>query len=369
MSGSGGGVRQRPDGKWEGRYYAPDGRRRSVYGATMREVQEKLRGALTASARGERIPDQRRTTAAWLETWLATDVRPRLRPQTVTSYEGIVSRYIVPAIGRVPVARLTVEDVARMLRSIEQLSPRTRRYTLALLRTALARALEQGIVARNVAKLVKPPAQDRPERHPFTPEQMAGLFAATADDAIGPLLVLSATTGLRQGEALGLQWQDVDLDAGVLSVRHTLTPHTRILAPTKTDRSRRTVHLPATAVSALREQRRRQLELRLAAGHRWREQGFVFTTEIGTAIDARNVLRRYHEVRCELALPNVPWHFLRHFAATALLEAGEDLFVVSRILGHTSVATTAGFYGHVQPAMLRRSADRMDELMRRASGT
>jgi integrase len=220
-------------------------------------------------------------------------------------------------------------------------------------------------VTRNVAKLVHPPKQDRVERRPFTVEQMAALFEATADDRIGPLVVLSATTGLRQGEALALRWEDVDLDAGVLGVRHTLDVRTQELAPTKTDRSRRTVHLPALTLTALRDQRRRQLEERLRAGHRWQDHGFVFASTIGTALDARNVVRRYHAMRQQAGLPNLPWHHLRHFAASALLEAGEDLFVVSRVLGHTSVATTASFYGHVRPAMLQRSAERMDELLRK----
>jgi integrase len=118
----------------------------------------------------------------------------------------------------------------------------------------------------------------------------------------------------------------------------------------------------------LHERRRQHLEDRLAAGRRWHGDRFVFSSSIGTALDARNVIRRYQAIRERAGLPNVPWHHLRHFAATALLEAGEDLFVVSRILGHTSVATRAGFYGHVQPAMLRRSADRMDELSARSSG-
>jgi integrase len=95
----------------------------------------------------------------------------------------------------------------------------------------------------------------------------------------------------------------------------------------------------------------------------------VFTTSVGTAQDARNVDRRNHAARERLGLPYLPWHHLRHFAATALLEEGEDLFVVSRILGHASISTTAAFYSHVQPSMLQRSADRMDDLMRRASGT
>ena len=116
MSGSGGQVRQRPDGKWEGRYYA-GGHRRSVYGDTRRAVQEKLRTALGAASRGERLPDQRRTTAAWLETWLETSVRPRLRSRTVESYESTVRRYIAPSVGRIPVARLSPDDVAGCSRS------------------------------------------------------------------------------------------------------------------------------------------------------------------------------------------------------------------------------------------------------------
>jgi integrase len=361
-------FRQRPNGSWEGREQVA-GRRVSVYGKTESEARRKLRDAVRTLEQGQRLPDHRRTTATWLESWLTTDVRPNLRPATVRSYEGIVKRHLVPELGRIPVAKLSEDDVARMLASASHLSVRTRRYALSLLRTSLQRALERGVVARNVAKLVKPPKDDKRERHPFTPAQMAALIDATADDRIGPLVVLSATTGLRQGEALGLRWDDVELDAGALTVRHTLTPHTRQLAPTKTDRSRRTVHLPPRTVAALREQRRRQLEDRLRAGRRWNDEGYVFTTAVGTAMDARDVDRRYHAARVRLGLHNVPWHYLRHFAATALLEAGEDLFVVSRILGHTSVATTASFYGHVQPAMLRASADRMEELMRKASGT
>jgi integrase len=107
----------------------------------------------------------------------------------------------------------------------------------------------------------------------------------------------------------------------------------------------------------------------MRAGRRWHDEGYVFTTEVGTAMDARDVTRRYHAARESLELPNVPWHHLRHFVATALLEDGDDLLTVSRILGHQSVATTASFYSHLQPSMLKRSADRMDDVMRRASGT
>ena len=121
---------------------------------------------------------------------------------------------------------------------------------------------------------------------------------------------------------------------------------------------------PLCSIGAAGKKKRksRQLEDRLRAGTRWHD-GAMCSSKIGTALDARNVVRRYHVIREGAGLPNLPWHHLRHFAATALLEAGEDLFVVSRILGHISIATTASFYGHVRPAMLRRSADRMNELL------
>ena len=137
---------------------------------------------------------------------------------------------------------------------------------------------------------------------------------------------------------------------------------TRRLALAKTERFRRTIVLPAVALAALREQRRRQLEERLAVGPRWQDGGLVFTSSVGTALDARDVTRRYHHHREGLGLPNVRWHHLRHAWATMLFEAGENLCAVSRVLGHASIATTASFHSHVRPSMLRRFADRMDEI-------
>lgn len=376
-------FRQRKTGSrlWEGRQQV-DGRTVSVYAPTEAEAKRKLRDAVRTLEAGGKVPDQRRTTGQWLDTWLDTSVRPHLRPQTIASYEAVVKLYLKPHIGRVPIVKLSLDDIGVMMAALAKqprkrakpglppahLSVRTQRYTLSILRAALNRAVEADVVTRNVARLYRPPRAEKPERRPFTPQQVATLFAYAADKAIGPLLIVSAATGMRQGEALALRWEDVDLDAGILRVQHTLNPHTHQLAATKTAMSRREVHLPAVAAAALREQRRRQLEDRLRAGRRWHDSGYVFATSIGTAQDARNVVRQYHAACEHLGLPDLPWHHLRHFAATALLAAGEDLFTVSRILGHTSVATTASFYGHVQPEALRGAASRMDALLT-AAGT
>jgi len=159
----------------------------------------------------------------------------------------------------------------------------------------------------------------------------------------------------------------VDLDAGYLQVRHTLQEGARVLAETKTERSKRTLPLSLSASSALREQRRRQLEARLAAGRRWHDADYVFTTAFGTPLDGRNVTHELQAALQRAGLPRQRFHDLRHAYATLMLEDGEDLAVVSRSLGHSNLSTTADTYAHITPAMQTRSAARMDRILAKTS--
>jgi integrase len=340
-----------------------------VYAKTRKEAQERLRAALTAADHGIRPATGRLTVGDWLREWLTTSVETRNRPRTVASYRETVDRYIDPAIGRIPLTRLEPEDVAAMLRGLAArgLSPTTSRYTHAVLRIALGRAVKSGRNVRNVASLVEPPARRTAERRPLTAEQARAFLAATAGDRLEALYVLAITTGMRQGELLALRWQDLDLDAGRLSVRHTLRLDTRELAEPKTERARRTLRLGPDSIAALRDHRHRQLTERLAAGRRWNEADFVFASSIGTPMDSRNVTKAFQRILARVGLPHQRFHDLRHACATLLLEDGEELGVVSRILGHSQIATTADVYAHLTPAMLERSAARMDAILARRS--
>ena len=366
MSGSGGTVRQRPDRDlWEGRYWL-DGRRKSVYGTTRREAQAKLRAALSAASAGIKPTPQRLTVAAYLTEWLDTSVKPRCRARTHESYQDTATRYIVPAIGRHPLAKLEPSHVAVMLADLTargRLSPTSVRYCYVVLRIALGRAYKQGLVARNVATLVDPPAKARQERHPLTAEQTRAFLASVSGDPREALYVTALSTGMRQGELLALRWQDVELDVGTVTVRHTLQQGTHTLAPTKTERSRRTLRLPASAVTALRRHKVAQAEQRLGAGRRWQDGDFVFATSHGTPLDARNVTRYFQAALESAGLPHQRFHDLRHGYATLMLEAGEELAVVSRSLGHANLSTTADVYSHVTPAMRERSAARMERIL------
>ena len=183
----------------------------------------------------------------------------------------------------------------------------------------------------------------------MTPEQAHQLFESSAEDRHRALWVTALATGLRQGELLALRWQDVELDAGRLHVRHTLAnvDGTLTLLEPKTSRSRRTVTLPDTAVSALRAHRTRQLMERMLAGSRWVETGHVFASTVGTPLHAATVSRAYKAALAKAGLPDSRFHDMRHATATFLLAQGMGLEDVKNQLGHSSITLTSNTYGHV----------------------
>jgi integrase len=368
MSGSGGTVRQRSNGLWEGRYWH-DGRRRSTYGKTKREAQDKLRQAMLAANSGVKPTNSRLTVADYLDSWLAAYVNDELRPRTAESYRMMVRLYLKPHLGRIPLTKLEPDDVKSMLRKIAPgRSATTVAYVRTVLRVALGRALKDQKVQRNVATLVDPLTRQAKTLTPLTVAQVRAFLDSVSGDRRAPLYMAAITLGLRQGELLGLRWSDVDLDGGGITIRNQLQRLDGVptLVPPKTEQSKRSLDLPASVVRALREHRVRQLEERLAAGRRWQDGDFVFTSTIGTPLDGINVTHGFQAALAAAGLPRQRFHDLRHACATLLLENGEDLAVVSKLLGHSSYTTTANVYAHLTRDMRRRAANTMDAIVQGA---
>ena len=363
-----GSIRQRASGTWEARYRAADGKPRSLYARTRREAVERLRIALTERTQGIRPPSQRLTVAAFLTDWLEHSVRPRCRPATVASYEGIVRIYLVPEFGRLPLAKLGPEHLQALMARLSarpNLSATTVRYVYAVLRIALGRATKQGKVTRNVATLIDPPRKAHREIVPLTVEQILWFLDSVRGDRFEALYAAAVGTGMRQGELLALRWVDVNLETAALRVAHTLQRGTRELAAPKTERARRVLRLAPFIVDALRDHRRRQMA---EQGQAWSLSGYVFTTAKGTALDTRNVTRYFQLAVARAGLPHQRFHDLRHAAATVLIEQGVDLGVVSRMLGHADLSTTADVYAHLTDRMLQSAADQMELALRSAVG-
>jgi integrase len=161
------------------------------------------------------------------------------------------------------------------------------------------------------------------------------------------------STGLRQGELLGLKWEAVNLDGAELRVNHALQRFggSLHLVPPKTLRSRRSVTVPALAVEALRRHRATQRDARLLAGARWHETGLVFTTKWGTPIEPRNATRSFKRLLARAGIREIRFHDLRHSCATLLLVQGVSPRVVMEILGHSQISLTMNTYSHVIPML------------------
>lgn len=363
-----GSIYQRQDGRWVAAVTIDaTGKRKSFYGTTRKGVAQKLTDALKQQQQGLPVAFERQTVAQFLDRWLADEVKPNRQPKTYQSYADTVRVHITPDLGRHQVAKLTPQHVQALLatKQASGLSPRSVAYVPTVLRIALNRALKWGVVARNVAALVDPPTVERVEVRPLTPDQARRLLDAAQGDRLEALYTVALALGLRLGEALGLRWEDIDLDARELRVRVALQ---RIdgklqLKEPKTAKSRRTVTMPTATVAAIRGHRVRQLEERLLAGSRWQDSGLVFTSTIGTPLEPSNVLKQFKALLARADLPKQRFHDLRHCCASLLLAQNVPPRVVIDILGHSQIATTMDLYSHVMPAAHRDAADLMDSFL------
>jgi integrase len=365
-------IRERVDGRWEGRYFDPDkGKLVGVYAPTRREAEAKLAIRLGKVRAGLPIPSERLTVDAYLTRWV-TEGAARWRPSTAKRYRELVVQHIVPTLGKIKLARLQVADVDRMMTTVQVagLGPRTAAHCRAVLRVALADAERNGLVARNVAKLAKAPKMPAPHPAVLSPADVKTMLDAL-DPGLRRLVLVAITSGLRVGEQLGLRWEDIDWDRRCLTVRSTLSRMNGayVLGEPKSVTSRRVVSLTADALEALRDEQQAQRQARLAAGRRWREviPGLVFTTDRGAPRNNSALTHRLQTALAGAALPPLRWHDLRGAHGSLLLAEGTDISVVSRRLGHSSVALTSRFYGGVASSLDRASADRLERDLSRPS--
>jgi len=367
-----GGVRSKPraDGRWEARYHVEvDGalKRRSVFGRTKAEAAQKLRAALSARDAGTLPAAGKQSAAQYLETWLA-GVQPNVRPRTFRSYSQIVRDHLVPALRSTPLTKVAPQQLQRLYAQLQEhgRSPKTVRNVHGVVHQALAQAHSWHLVAANVADLVKPPPQRRPEMKALTAEQARQVLEAARGDDLEALWILALTAGLRQGELLALKWPDVDLDRGSLRVVASLVRilgKESVLAEPKSRRSRRQVELSASAVDALRRHKAKAIASALEAGRPYDKQGFVFARIDGRPRAGTATWKHWRRLLKLAGVPAMPFHSARHSAASLLLSRGVHPKIVSEMLGHSTVAITLDVYSHVTPAMHREAARVMDELL------
>ena len=309
-----------------------------------------------------------------LREWLPS-IKGTVRPTTYASYTMHVEGHIVPALGSLQLARLSAQAInsfyARLLENGRlqgkgSLSPATVRRVHATLHRALKDAVRWQRLSVNPVDAADPPRGQCKQRElpAWDAERLAGFLSFVKDDRLFALWRLLAMTGCRRGEALGLTWHDLDVEASTLTIRRALVPlgATVIVSEPKTARGRRRIALDPATIEALKAHAARQADERSAC-QEWVESGYIFPTEQGQPLDPHRTSKAFERHLHAAALPRIPLHGLRHTYATLALSSGVNPRIVSGRLGHSTVALTLDIYSHVLPQADAEAADRIAALI------
>jgi integrase len=360
-----GSIFQRSDGKWAAEFtsgYDSKGKRirKTVYGKTKKEVQEKLLKKQAASVGGVQVNTEKLTVSQFSERWLNDTVKDSRRPATYIQYERAFRLYINPFIGGMQLSKLTPMNIQALYAQLARLgkSARQRQIVHVVLQCSLNLAVSWRLIPRNPCHDATAPRVPKKPIQKLTKEQVAVFLNAAKGDRLYALYLLAVTTGLRQGEMLGLHWSEVDLEAGTISVQYSLTEVSGMFfrAEPKTDKGRRLVHLPAITIEALKAHRQRMKE----EGH---TGPWVFCGPQGGVIRKSNLLyREFHPLLEKAGLPTIKFHALRHTAATLMLGEHIPMKMVQERLGHSQIAVTADIYSHYDSSMDQGVAVALDNL-------
>jgi integrase len=342
----------------------PSGKRRQESRGGYRSAEDahKARTARLAELhRGVNTDPSRQTVSEYLTDWLRARSHS-IRPSTQRTYRVLIERAIVPHIGAHLLPKLAPSHIRAWHAAMgKHLAPATAHQAHVVLSMALGDAVDDGALARNVARLVPAPTATASERIVWTLDQAAAFLAAAEGDDWEPLWRVALLTGLRCGELRALTWDDVDLAARTLSVRRTVTVDERghaMIGPAKSAASIATVELDASCVAALRRQKQRCRELQVAARY-WDAGGYVFVRPNGQPL-AKTTMQRRLRLLCEAAgVPTGSMHTLRHSCASLMLAQGIDLKTIQTQLRHATLSVTADLYMHVAEGRQRAALEQV----------
>ncbi len=408
-------YKRKDDGKWVAVAYDSLGRRKPCYGNTSKEAADKRKKYYAELEAQQPVTVGNTTTLGryldqWINITLAQRVAAgRIEESTLDSYRDNVEKHITPHLGKVPIVDLATHHIRtwlielskkpsgrqrRVLRPDETklpppvlLSTRTQNYAHAILRKALADAVDDEIIKRNVCLLVDPPVIVRKATRTPTKDEAMDLLAAAAGDRLWAYWLVVLALGLRRGEGLGLRWSNIDLEVGTVKLEKQVTRRRGekdavtgirkgelVEKKLKTEASAATLRLPEIVIDALREHRKAQAAEILAA-RIWADGDLVFGSTVGTKMEPRNMSRAWGLVCDRAGHGQFRIHDLRHAAATYLFAEGLDVKRIQSTLRHSRMATTADLYTHVLEEVRDGAASSMNGVLtgllapRKAQGT
>lgn len=340
---------------------------RSFTGKTQREVREKMQAAAVAVNQGTYTAPQKMTVGQWLDVW-ASDYLGAVKPATAASYKSQIKNHIKPALGAVQLSALHAHTVQRCVNGLEGYAPATVRQAYKVLHNALEKAVELDYIPRNPAAKCTLPRMEQKEIKPFDDEQTAALLQTVKGGRLEYIVRVALFTGLRMSELLGLTWDAVDFDKGMIAINKQLArPEHRkagLFISPKSGKAR-TITPAASVFAALKAQRRRQIENQLRAGTLWdNAHNLIFTNENGGPLCQHSVTDWFSAAAASAGLEGARFHDCRHTYAVNAIRAGDNIKAIQSNLGHATAAFTLDRYAHFTEQLQRDSAARMEDFIK-----
>ncbi len=314
------------------------------------------------------MPDRAWKLGDWLDYWLENVIAANRRPATHALYETTVRLYLKPALGGYPLARLSAARVQAFLTGQLAAGHSVRKVQVmkTVLSSALARAMREELVMRNLVRLAELPAWERQPIMPWTADDARAFLHAASSDPLYPAFVLLLLYGLRRGEVLGLRWRVVDDQDHELRVRQQIQRvHGELrMVPVKTTAGRRDLPLLDLAAEVLDTRREVQAADRLELGRAWVDNGLVFTTRTGRPVEPRNLARSFRRICDSHGLRPIKVHHVRHTTATLLKNLGVPAHDAQLILGHSRLAVTLEIYTHEDRQAHRDALGKISDVLR-----
>lgn len=355
-----------PEGKIRGQY-SLEGKRISKTFTNYTDAESWFKDISRRLNLGYGIEKDTMTVEEYLNFWFSRH-KEHLRPKTIIQYEDIITRYIIPGIGKKKLVGLSVigiEDFYAEMRA-NGVKDRTRKLSHSVLRCALEKAKKYGYITNNPADSVEIPKYKHKEMKVLDAVEVNQLLTYSHNHPDNALYFLAITTGMRMGELFALRWSDINFQSGELYIRRQILfipGEGNQEGPPKTDSGIRTVELSNGAIDALQRHRDNQELLKVMAGAKWKEQGLVFASSVGTSRNPTNTRKIFNKVLADAGINRIRFHDMRHTAASLLLNAGVPLLKVSKMLGHSKPSTTLDIYAHLIQDKERLAAKTMDKLV------
>ena len=369
-----GSIRKRKDGRWEGRYVVGHdpvtGKMisRNVLGKTQAEVKEKLRTAIENSKRLDYTQTGKYTVGQWMDEWFEAYAKVKVRPSSHQTYKGYIENHIKPNIGDIPIEKLTSLQLQKFYRLLltegrvpriesekqpKGLSAKTVRNINQVISSAMDMAVRHKLILSNPTEGCELPKVEHREMKTLPAERLGAFLREAKESGVYELYYMDLATGLRRGELLGLKWEDVDLQNGIIHVRRQVARVDGEVKelPLKTKNSYRNISISQDAVAMLEEME----------AHR--SSDYVFPSSTGGPISPDSVNNMLHRVLKRAGLPSIRFHDLRHTFATLALQNGVDIKTVSGMLGHFSAGFTLDTYAHVTTSAQKEAARTMGNVL------